>query len=59
MDMTDQATLMLIASVCAYILAFIIWVFVMWAIIRAGVLSALRKHHREVQAELRNQGQRP
>ncbi|MCW4459882.1 hypothetical protein [Microbacterium sp. MPKO10] len=59
MDMTDQATLALIATVCAYLLGFILWVIIMWAIIRGGVLSALRKHHREVREEERARAQRP
>lgn len=44
----DNVTLAAIASVCFYLLGFIIGLIILWAIIRGAVLSALRKHSREL-----------
>ena len=43
----DTPTLVIIMYVSAFVLGFIIWVLIWWAIIRGAVLSALRKHHEE------------
>jgi hypothetical protein len=43
----DQLTAQLVFTIAASLLGFIIWLLIMFAVIRAAVLSALRKHAEE------------
>lgn len=51
MPTPETPILMLVLSITVWLLVVIITLLILWAIIRGAVLSALRKHHREVRAE--------
>lgn len=52
MEHSDFALLMLM-YVSGGLLALLLWLLIMWAIIRGAVLSALRKNRREMAVERR------
>ncbi|MEV8338434.1 hypothetical protein [Leucobacter sp. NPDC077196] len=43
----DSAQLLLFIYIAAGIVGFILWWLILWAVVRAGVLSALRAHSEE------------
>jgi len=43
----NTSMLLVVAGVAGGLLGIILWILILWAIIRAGVLSALRAHTRE------------